>query len=475
MKNRVLQARSNPEVRRVVKVIHFVGIGGAGMSGIAEILCNEGYQITGSDLSTGPNVEKLQSLGCKITQGHLKENVENASVVVISSAIHDSNPEVVAARELRIPVIPRAEMLAELMRFRHGLAVSGTHGKTTTTALVAQIFSEAKLDPTFINGGLVKSAGTSARLGKSQYLIAEADESDASFLHLQPMASIVTNIEADHMSTYKGDFERVKDTFVEFLHNLPFYGLAVVCIDDPVVEEILPRISRRVMTYGFSDKADLRITDYVQQGQNSLFTVKRKRGESLDIKINLPGKHNALNATAAIGIAIEEGINDEDIIKGLALAEGTGRRFEHLGKLSLPKGEVDLVDDYGHHSSEVKVTIDAARAGWKEQPLAMIFQPHRYSRTKDLFQEFVEVLESVDKLFLLDVYSAGEKPIAGVNSQALADAIKQRGQAQVIYVPNRDDLNAVLSQHLNDNDFLITQGAGDVGKVAKDLLDAFQA
>ncbi|MGB5802525.1 MULTISPECIES: UDP-N-acetylmuramate--L-alanine ligase [Vibrio] len=457
-----------PEMRRV-KCIHFVGIGGAGMSGIAEVLLNEGYQITGSDLASNPVTERLASKGAIIYIGHQATNIELASVVVVSTAIDELNPELKAARERRIPIVRRAEMLAELMRFRHGIAVAGTHGKTTTTALVTQIYSEAGLDPTFVNGGLVKSAGTNARLGSSRILIAEADESDASFLHLQPMVSIVTNIEADHMDTYGGDFETLKQTFIDFLHNLPFYGQAILCIDDPVVREIIPRISRQVITYGFADDADVRIENYHQQGQQGQFTVVRQGRANLDITLNIPGRHNALNASAAIAVATEDDISDEAILKAMASTQGTGRRFDHLGEFDTGNGVAMLVDDYGHHPTEVGVTIKAARSGWQEKRLVMIFQPHRYSRTRDLYDDFANVLEQVDVLIMLDVYAAGEKPIAGADGRSLCRTIRSRGKIDPIFVPDSTILPSVLANVLQDGDLVLTQGAGDIGKVAKHL------
>lgn len=457
-----------PEMRRV-KCIHFVGIGGAGMSGIAEVLLNEGYQITGSDLASNPVTERLASKGAIIYIGHQATNIELASVVVVSTAIDELNPELKAARERRIPIVRRAEMLAELMRFRHGIAVAGTHGKTTTTALVTQIYSEAGLDPTFVNGGLVKSAGTNARLGSSRILIAEADESDASFLHLQPMVSIVTNIEADHMDTYGGDFETLKQTFIDFLHNLPFYGQAILCIDDPVVREIIPRISRQVITYGFADDADVRIENYHQQGQQGQFTVVRQGRANLDITLNIPGRHNALNASAAIAVATEDDISDEAILKAMASTQGTGRRFDHLGEFDTGNGVAMLVDDYGHHPTEVCVTIKAARSGWQEKRLVMIFQPHRYSRTRDLYDDFANVLEQVDVLIMLDVYAAGEKPIAGADGRSLCRTIRSRGKIDPIFVPDSTILPSVLANVLQDGDLVLTQGAGDIGKVAKHL------
>ncbi|MDV7104504.1 UDP-N-acetylmuramate--L-alanine ligase [Vibrio sp. TH_r3] len=457
-----------PEMRRV-KCIHFVGIGGAGMSGIAEVLLNEGYQISGSDLASNAVTDNLSSKGADIYFGHSEKNIEKASVVVVSTAIKADNPELVAAKNKRIPVVQRAEMLAELMRFRHGIAVAGTHGKTTTTALVTQIYFEAGMDPTFVNGGLVKSAGTNARLGSSRILIAEADESDASFLHLQPMVSIVTNIEADHMDTYGGDFAVLKQTFIDFLHNLPFYGQAIVCIDDPVVRELIPQISRQVITYGFSKDADVRLENYSQQGQQGTFTVIRAGKEPLNITLNIPGRHNALNATAAIAVATEDDISDTAIMKAMAGTEGTGRRFDHLGEFETGNGNVMLVDDYGHHPSEVDVTIQAARAGWGDKRLVMIFQPHRYSRTRDLYDDFANVLENVDVLIMLDVYSAGEKPIQGADSRSLCRTIRTRGQIDPVFVANQEALPSVLANLMKDGDLVLTQGAGDVGKVAKQL------
>ncbi|MDR9829457.1 UDP-N-acetylmuramate--L-alanine ligase [Vibrio sp. FNV 38] len=457
-----------PEMRRV-KCIHFIGIGGAGMSGIAEVLLNEGYQITGSDIAENAVTQRLTEKGATIFLGHHKENVAQASVVVVSTAINEENPEIVAAREARTPVVRRAEMLAELMRFRHGIAVAGTHGKTTTTALVTQIYSEAGLDPTFVNGGLVKSAGTNARLGSSRILIAEADESDASFLHLQPMVSIVTNIEADHMDTYGGDFQTLKQTFVDFLHNLPFYGQAIMCVDDEVVRELIPQVSRQVITYGFSDDADVKITQYSQEGQQGKFTVIRKGRADLEITLNIPGRHNALNAAAAIAVASEDDISDEAILAAMVGTQGTGRRFEHLGNFDTGSGDVMLVDDYGHHPTEVDVTIKAARNGWSDKRLVMVFQPHRYSRTRDLYDDFAHVLAQVDVLVMLDVYSAGEQLIAGADSRSLCRTIRARGGIDPIFVAEQDALPSVLANIIQDGDLVLTQGAGDVGKVAKTL------
>ncbi len=457
-----------PEMRRV-KTIHFVGIGGAGMGGIAEVLANEGYHITGSDIAENPVTRRLTDLGAEITFEHKADNVFNASVVVVSTAIDHSNPEIEAAHQQRIPVIRRAEMLAELMRFRFGIAVAGTHGKTSTTALVTSIYHEAGFDPTFVNGGLVKSTGTNAGLGTSRYLIAEADESDASFLHLQPMVAVVTNIEADHMDTYGGDFAQLEKTFIDFLHNLPFYGLAVVCADDPVIQKLLPSVGRPTVTYGFSEGADVVIKDYSQNGHQSHFTICREGRDDLQVSLNSPGRHNALNATAAVAVATEDGIEDAAILSALASFEGTGRRFDHLGEFDTGVGKVMLVDDYGHHPTEVDVTIAAARAGWPEKRLVSVFQPHRYTRTRDLYEDFTKVLSKVDLLLLLDVYPAGEEPITGADGRSLCRSIRQRGMIDPIFVATPDELPAILSSHLKDGDLVLTQGAGNVGKVARDL------
>ncbi|WP_241608653.1 UDP-N-acetylmuramate--L-alanine ligase [Rosenbergiella australiborealis] len=464
-----------PEMRRV-KHIHFVGIGGAGMGGIAEVLANEGYQISGSDLAPNAVTKHLTGLGATIYFNHSPENIEGVSVVVVSSAIAEDNPELVAARESRIPVIRRAEMLAELMRFRHGIAIAGTHGKTTTTAMVSSIYAEGGLDPTFVNGGLVKAAGTHARLGSSRYLIAEADESDASFLHLQPMVAIVTNIEADHMDTYQGDFENLKQTFVNFLHNLPFYGRAVLCVDDEVIRQLLPEVGRQVTTYGFSADADVRIANYEQNGATGRFTVYRQDKPDMLVTLNAPGRHNALNAAAAIAVASEEGIDDADILMALESFQGTGRRFDVLGDYATeavngPSGSAMLVDDYGHHPTEVDATIKAARAGWPDKKLIMVFQPHRYTRTRDLFDDFANVLSNVDVLLMLDVYSAGETPIAGADSRTLCRSVRSRGKVDPILVTDQEALLDFLAPTLSGNDLVLLQGAGTVGRIARHLAE----
>ena len=460
-----------PEMRRV-KQIHFVGIGGAGMGGIAEVLLNEGYQVSGSDIAENAVVKRLVALGATVHIGHHAENINGASVIVVSTAIDKTNPEITAAFEQRIPVVRRAEMLAELMRFRHGIAIAGTHGKTTTTSLIASILAEGELDPTFVIGGLLNSAGTNARLGSSRYLVAEADESDASFLHLQPMVSVVTNIDADHMETYDGDFEKLKDTYLEFLHNLPFYGIAVLCIDNPVVRELLPRVARQVITYGFSEDADIRATNFEQSAGQSRFNVVIHNDTNFDVTLNLPGEHNVLNALAAIAVAHDEGVSQTAITKSLTEFAGIGRRFEQLANLTTEAGDMVLVDDYGHHPKEVEATIKAMRNGWPEKRLVMVFQPHRYSRTRDLFEDFVEVLSEVDSLFLLDVYSAGEASIPSADSKSLARAIRQRGQLEPVYVSDVEKLPSLLAVQLQENDMVITQGAGNIGAVARSLAES---
>ncbi|NLS43690.1 UDP-N-acetylmuramate--L-alanine ligase [BEV proteobacterium] len=459
-----------------VRHIHFVGIGGAGMGGIAEVLANEGYHISGSDLAPNAVTQQLAALGAQIYFHHRPENVKDASVVVVSSAISADNPEIVAAHEARIPVIRRAEMLAELMRFRHGIAIAGTHGKTTTTAMVASIYAEAGLDPTFVNGGLVKAAGVHARLGSSRYLIAEADESDASFLHLQPMVAIVTNIEADHMGTYQGDFENLKQTFINFLHNLPFYGRAVMCVDDAVTRELLSRVGRHITTYGFSDDADVRVADYHQSGAQGYFTLAHQGKPLLQVTLNAPGRHNALNAAAAVAVATVEGIDDAAILRALSSFQGTGRRFDFLGEFPLDvingsAGSVMLVDDYGHHPTEVDATIKAARAGWPDKRVVLVFQPHRYTRTRDLYDDFAYVLSQVDVLLMLDVYSAGESPIPGADTRSLCRTIRGRGKVDPILVTDPDMMATLLAPTLHDGDLVLIQGAGNVGKLARKLAD----
>lgn len=458
-----------PEMRRISR-IHFIGIGGVGMCGIAEVLLNQGYQISGSDIKASATTKRLEGLGMSIFIGHAETNVNGVDVVVVSTAVNEENPEVKAAREKRVPIVRRAEMLAELMRYRHGIAVAGTHGKTTTTSLLASIFAEGELDPTFVIGGRLNSAGTNAKMGTSRYLVAEADESDASFLHLQPMVAIVTNIDADHMETYENDFSRLKRTFIEFLHNLPFYGLAVMCIDDPVVEEILPEVSRPVLTYGISEDADFKAENIRQEGMCTRFTVKRPDGlTDLDVSLNMPGHHNVLNALACIAVATDEGISDEAICNALEKFEGVGRRFQILGDVTVSGGEAMLVDDYGHHPREVNAVVKAIREGWPEKRLVMIYQPHRYTRTRDLYEDFVEVLSEVDVLLLLEVYAAGEEPIAGADSRSLCRSIRQRGRVDPVFVSDKDAVADVLKDILQPGDLLLTQGAGDITAVAHQI------
>ncbi len=462
-------AYQQPEMRRI-RNIHFVGIGGAGMCGIAEVLLNMGYAVSGSDLKASTVTERLERFGARIFVGHSAEHAAAADVLVVSSAVNKANPEVASALERRIPVVPRAEMLAELMRYRHGIAVAGTHGKTTTTSLIASVFAAGGLDPTFVIGGRLNAAGTNAQLGASRFLVAEADESDASFLHLQPMVAVVTNIDADHMSTYGGDFNKLKKTFVEFLHNLPFYGLAVVCVDDPVVCEILPQIGRPTVTYGFSETADVRAINVHQQGMQTFFTVLRPERVALDVSVNMPGNHNVLNALATIAIATDEGISDQAIVAGLSGFQGVGRRFQVYGELPVDDGSVMLVDDYGHHPREVAAVIKAVRGGWPERRLVMVYQPHRYSRTRDLYDDFVQVLGDANVLLLMEVYPAGEEPVPGADSRHLCHSIRQRGQLDPIYVERGTDLAPVLRPLLRAGDILLCQGAGDIGGVAPQLL-----
>jgi len=470
MTDKILQPKSYvPEMRRI-KTIHFMGIGGAGMCGIAEVLLNQGYRVTGSDIRASEVTQRLVNLGATVFIGHRPENIADADVVVYSSAVKPDNAEMLAAKAAGKPTIPRAEMLAELMRYRHGIAIAGTHGKTTTTSLVASIFAEARLDPTFVIGGLLNSAGANAGLGESRYLVAEADESDASFLHLQPMVAVVTNIEADHMATYDGDFNRLKKYFVDFLHNLPFYGLAVLCVDDPVVNEIMPRVSRPTLTYGFSEHADFRILNLSQEKNKTTFEIARPEREgTLKVNLSIPGRHNALNAAAAVAVATDEGISDEHICAGLSKFQGVGRRFDVQGTFPVPGGSVMLVDDYGHHPSEVAATVAALRAGWPEARLVMIYQPHRYSRTKDLYEDFVKVLSDVDVLLMLDVYAAGEEAIPGADSRSLCRSIRARGKIDPVFVQDQEDIRRVLTGVLEDGDIVITQGAGSVGMLAKEL------
>jgi UDP-N-acetylmuramate--alanine ligase len=463
--------KKTPEMRRIRR-IHFVGIGGSGMGGIAEVLFYEGYKITGSDLDQNKVTKRLSELGVEVYCGHNAEFVKNTDVVVISSAIKKDNVEVVAAHEARIPVVPRAEMLAELMRFRYGIAIAGTHGKTTTTSLAVSILAEEGLDPTFIIGGCLNRAGTNARLGSGKYLVAEADESDASFLHLQPTIAVVTNIDADHMGTYQDDFVNLQQAFITFLHRLPFYGLAVMCVDDPVIRDIMGKVSRPITTYGFSKHADVRAVDFSQVGTQSYFTVKcAGKRKDFKIKLNYPGEHNVLNALAAIAIAIELGVSSEAICSALEQFAGVDRRFQQLGNYDFGKGSALLIDDYGHHPREIEATVKAARCSWPDRRIVMIFQPHRYTRTRDLFEDFVHALSEVDVLLMLDVYAASELPIAGADSRTLCRSLRHRGQVEPIFVADKTKLAVTLNDVLQDGDVILAQGAGDISSLVRKLIE----
>jgi UDP-N-acetylmuramate--alanine ligase len=459
-------------VREHVRKIHFVGIGGAGMSGIAEVLINLGYAVSGSDLQRTAVTERLQAQGATVHLGHDARWVQDTDVVVTSTAVAQDNPEVKAARDAKIPVIPRAEMLGELMRFQKGIAVAGTHGKTTTTSLVASVLAAGGLDPTFVIGGRLNSAGANARLGKGEYLVAEADESDASFLHLLPLIAVVTNIDADHLATYEGDFAQLKNTFVEFLHNLPFYGLAVLCLDDPIVREVMPQIRKPILTYGLSEDADVRAYDVTQQGTTMHFRVSREGQKNwLRISLSHPGEHNVLNALAAIAVAHRLGVADGAIVKGLSEFQGIGRRFQINGNLQVADGEVLLVDDYAHHPRELAATVSAAQSSWPQRRLVVLFQPHRYSRTRDLMDDFSRVLSDLEPLIVTEVYAAGEQPISGSDGRALCRSIRARGQTDPVFVERLDELPELLANILHDGDVLLTMGAGNIGQFAARLAE----
>ncbi len=461
------------QTMRRTRRIHFVGIGGAGMSGIAEVLHNLGYTVTGSDVKRSLVVQRLVSLGIQVFNSHKEENSARADVVVVSSAINDDNPEVKSAHARRIPVIPRALMLSELMRFKYGITVAGTHGKTTTTSLLATIFGEAGMKPTFVVGGKVNSAGANARLGEGRYFIAEADESDASFLHLMPMITIVTNIDADHMHTYHNDFSELRNTFLRFIQRLPFYGLAVMCIDDPEIKNIIPHITCSLITYGFSEEANYRAVHFFQNGLRSEFTVLygKDHAKSFKVKLNLAGAHNVNNALATIAVALDCGASISSIKRALSNFAGVGRRCQQYGELTLKKGKtVLLIDDYGHHPEEIRVTYHALKEAFPNRRVILIFQPHRYSRTQELFDDFAEVLSKVDLLLLMDVYSAGESPISNIDSKALSRSIRQRGQVDPIYVKDADGAIEVLPNVVQDGDIILTQGAGDVDQTLIKLI-----
>jgi len=452
-----------------VRRIHFVGAGGAGMGGIAEVLHNLGYRVSGSDLRTSAMTRRLEKLGIRISIGHAAEHVTDCDAVVVSSAIDRENPEIRAARERRIPVVPRAEMLAELMRFRYGIGVAGTHGKTTTTSLIASLLGVGGLDPTFVIGGQLNSTASHARLGGGHYLVAEADESDASFLYLQPSMAVVTNIDADHLPTYQGDFDRLRQTFIEFLHHLPFYGTAVLCLDDPEVRNILADVTRPVITYAIDRDADVTASDLQQQGMQTRCTVRRAGHADLPVTLNMPGRHNVLNALAAIAVASELGVSDADIQQGLAGFQGIRRRLQVTGEVQTAAGRVLLIDDYAHHPREITPALEAVRKGWPGRRLVVAFQPHRYTRTRDLFDDFTQVLSDVDVLVLGEVYAAGESPVSGADGRALCRGIRARGQIDPVFIESMAELPDVLRDILHDGDVLLTLGAGDIGAAAAGL------
>ncbi len=455
-----------PNVMRRIHRIHFVGIGGSGMSGIAEVFLNLGYDVTGSDIQLSATTERLQRQGANIYAGHEASHVQGADVVVTSSAVHEDNPEVIAAKQQRITLVPRALMLAELMRFRYGIAVAGTHGKTTTTSLLASILAEAGLDPTYVIGGRLNSAGANAKLGMGKYLVAEADESDASFLHLQPMAAIVTNIDADHMTTYDGDFEKLRQTFIDFLHHLPFYGLAVLCLDDPEVKKIIPKLHRPILTYGSEDDSDFQLVSIEPMGLKTRFTVKMPNAVMHEFEVNLPGRHAVLNSIAAIAIAYDLKVPLPAIRRALQQFNGVGRRFQLHPELALDSGaRVMVMEDYGHHPTEITSVLMALKQALPEKRIVLVFQPHRYSRTHDHFDDFVQVLSSVNQLILTEVYAAGEMSIANADGRSLARAIRLRGK-QPIFIDNIQQLREAYSAIAQDNDLLLLMGAGNIGSVA---------
>jgi UDP-N-acetylmuramate--alanine ligase len=466
------RTRLDDRMRRIHR-IHLVGIGGSGMGGIAEVLLNLGYEVQGSDIKANAVTERLARLGATIFIGHDAEYLGKTDVVVVSSAVNRANPEVAAALGRRIPVVARAEMLGELMRFRYSVAVAGTHGKTTTTSLVASVLAEGGLDPTFVIGGRLKSADSNARLGAGRYLVAEADESDASFMHLQPMIAIVTNIDNDHLATHEGDFSRLKQSFVDFLHNLPFYGLAVLCADDEHVRGIVEAVARPFVTYGFAEGADIRAVNVQRLGLQSRFEALRPGRAPLSVTINLPGRHNVLNSLAAVAVAAELEIPDAAIQKALANFQGIERRLQQLGEIQWPGGRALIVDDYGHHPTEVAATLEAVRQGWPDRRLVLVFQPHRYTRTRDLLDDFGRVLGECDVLLVTEVYAAGEAPIAGADGRAICRAVRTRGHVEPVFVERVDDLAESLRAVLHDGDVVLTMGAGNLGAVAHELKNHF--
>ncbi len=455
-------------MKHKVKHIHFVGIGGSGMSGIAEVLSNLGFTISGSDLADNAATRRLSALGVRVVVGHAADNIAGADAVVTSTAVRGDNPEVIAARANHVPVVPRALMLAELMRLKQGIAIAGTHGKTTTTSLIASVLAEGGMDPTFVIGGRLNAAGANARMGSGEFLVAEADESDASFLHLSPVVSVVTNIDADHMETYGHDFARLKQAFVDFLHRLPFYGVAVLCVDDPHVREIMPFVSKQIVRYGLDPSANVRAENVEAAGGQMKFDAVRVNGTTtrLPVTLNLPGMHNVLNALATIAVATEVGVSDEAIVKGLAEFKGVGRRFQRYGEVALPAGGCfTLIDDYGHHPAEMAATLAAARGAFPGRRLVLAFQPHRYTRTRDCFEDFVKVLATPDALLLAEVYAAGEAPLVAADGRSLTRAIRVAGRIEPIFVEDIAEMPAAILETARDGDVVVTMGAGSIGAV----------
>lgn len=459
---------------RRIKQVHFVGIGGSGMGGIAEVMLNLGYKVYGSDICSNAMTQRLTNLGATVFNKHDENNINGADVVVMSSAVKEDNPEIIAAREKRVPIVPRAEMLAELMRFRYGIAVAGTHGKTTTTSLIASILAAAKLDPTFIVGGRVNSFDSHSKLGTGQYLVAEADESDASFLYLQPIMSVVTNIDSDHLNAYGGDFNSLQDAFLQFIHHLPFYGMTVLCLEDETIKNLLPKIPRPFKTYGYTKDADYQISEILSTGAQTAFKLTCPDQKlAINFDLNLPGKHNVLNAAAAAIVALQLDVNEKYIKFAFSEFQGIARRFQIYPNIRVNSKNVELVDDYGHHPTEVAATISAARSAWPNQRLVVIFQPHRYTRTRDLFDDFVRVLNEADALMLCEVYAANEEHIVGADSPALSRALRARGKLDPILVKNMSEIEETLKNVLEDNDVLLTLGAGSIGSIANNLSQSF--
>ncbi len=466
------------DMKHAIRHIHFIGIGGAGMSGIAEVLLNQGYQISGSDLSESATTRRLVGMGARVYVGHSAAQIAGADAIVTSTAVKEDNPEVVAARAKLVPVVPRAVMLAELMRMKKGVAIAGTHGKTTTTSLVASVLAAANLDPTFVIGGRLESAGAHAKLGSGDYIVVEADESDASFLNLLPVLSVVTNIDADHMDTYGHDFSRLKSAFVDFLHKMPFYGAAVVCVDDAAVRDILPQIARPITSYGLSEAAQVRAVNVQAVGGQMRFTVQRRNGAALpdmDITLNLPGEHNVLNALAAIGVAVELGVPDAAVQQALADFKGVGRRFQRYGDVPCAAGGVcTLVDDYGHHPVEMAATLAAARGAFPGRRLVLAFQPHRYSRTRDCFEDFVKVIAMADAVLLAEVYAAGEAPIVAADGRSLARALRVAGKVEPVFVEHIADMPQAIVDNARNGDVVLCMGAGSIGAVPGQVVELCQ-